>query len=274
MAMRSGIYPGSQLRKFRFGLRRQWRSRNKYLKLRKTEPSNKFHLEKARKCGLFRFIMSDSFESLGVASSDLERFCASVCNDFGAPIDYSTFCPEMPSSALHSPSSGPRVFLWRAVEIRARMILDQCFRYKDPSPYKVCAALTISLLSCAPIPDTIPDDVIEDRKLNEIFRYRHSLAAITSLTYCLRALHRARVGNQDYELALPIELSDHFLLDFVATLRAEANHWESLGQGMCQKSLGHLQSSFGHLALLYEACSYIANPDAQNGDRVKFERPS
>jgi len=209
--------------------------------------------------------MSDPFESLKISSSNLEAYCSRFCEAIGEPIDYSSECPGMDPRALESPSSGPRVFLWRKVEVEARGILTDCFRYLDPSPYKVCAATTLAMLKEAPIPRSIPE-AMQGGNLGDTYQFRHSLCAWVALNYCFRRLHRARVGDRDFLLERPVVLSRHFLMDFVATLVAEANRIEEASGKY------HFQAPFGHLSLLYEACSYIENRDAQNGDRIEFPR--
>ena len=79
--------------------------------------------------------MSDAFENLGVGSSNIKSCCVKACEDFGAPIDYSAFCHGMTAAGISS-SHGPELFVWREVEIEARMIVASGFRYTDPSPYK------------------------------------------------------------------------------------------------------------------------------------------
>ncbi len=211
--------------------------------------------------------MADEFEELGVSANGIRRYAEQMAKKFGAPIDYQALEPDMPASAALG-SHGVAMNRWRSVEIQARLVIKHGFRNDDPSPFKICSALTVSLLKSSPIPKQIPDNAITERKLHAIYLYRNSLAAHTAATYCFRLLHKAKVGSENYCLEKPIQLSQHFFLDTIAALISQAKVIDD--HNLTSKDLS---PAFTQISLLYEAAAYITNPDAMNGNRIEFLRP-
>jgi len=210
---------------------------------------------------------NDSLDPNQNWSHPLRKAFEEGCSRFDVEIDYASIDPEMPKESAEG-SQGLAMQLWRRVDIDAKLIVKSGFSGADPSLFKIAAAATLSVLKNVPIP-AIPEALIDEKDLHDVYRYKHALAAHLCIFQFLCMFHRSNVGTTLLEVENPVVLSQHQLLDAVAALSAQA-------RSIREDDLGPraLASTMNLLALLYESLVYSANPDIRSNHSIEFSRPT
>lgn len=156
---------------------------------------------------------------------------------------------------------------WMQVIERATEIIAENWGGNEPSPFKKVAALALSIVELAPIPEMIPVDL--DAKENETHRVLMQtprvLAASIGFELALELLTGASIGRNSHQRILekPISPSKHFYGDILAALALSAG--EQRPDGDEPQRLSRVSHSFNFASLTFEALAYAANgwPEAE-----------
>ncbi len=209
----------------------------------------------------------DPFETLQINAHQIKLVCEAACEElFGTPIDYLPYCPP-DSPAVAQSSMGPQNMLWRDVEMRSRLIIRNAWGGgNNPSPFKILAAVSIGIITKAPIPEFFSDKQIKDNKLPPIAAFSGAPAAIIALDYSLTQLHKTKVGSDFREISAPLRMSNHYYLDLIAALTLHGKEIR------CHSfHPDRTKVPFSMLSLIFEALAYKSN-DIENPDIITFSR--
>ncbi len=231
----------------------------------------------------------DNFEKLNIYSSKIRKTCEDAFESFGSPLNRETIFldsrePDEAERYLAAETNernqmlnGFELQAWRSVEINARMILNKGWGGVNASPFKTCAATVLSIVSYAPVPAYISEDVIRDNNLHPNFQYPYSLISYIALDYCLSALHTSIIGTKQEKeednrvIENPISCSKHFATDMLATIAIQADKARATKGGGIEPV--DLAVAFNLLSLLFEALAYKSNQESlENDTTVSFPR--
>ena len=140
---------------------------------------------------------------------------------------------------------------WVSVVQGANGIIQQHWGHDNPSPFKRAAAAAIAIVSCAPIDPHFPAALIQKNGWDQEFAKLPKITkAVVAHDFATFVLHGAAVGDAKHAKVLsnPIDISTHFYRDLI---------WLLTRAGFENGNL------FNPLALIYEACAYQTNPEAQ-----------
>lgn len=173
------------------------------------------------------------------------------CIDWIGLEDYKTYCLEFCAKVGVEPASIDEADWMRVSQCAADNLSIAWGGGSKPSPFKITAAFATALVECAPLPQTVPHDIVTENGLDsEIARYPKAFIAGIAFEMAREFLSGIKIGSSITLKPLPnaISISRHFYRDLIFTMA--------------------IGTTVNSLALILEACAYQANPDAQNGDRV------